>query len=210
MKIKWLGQAAFVIKNNQNLVTDPFNPLVGRLPKDLTAAAVTVSHTHLDHNYTQGVGGGPQIINQAGDFTVGDFEIKGVSTFHDNANGAKRGINIVFTIRVDGLNLCHLGDLGHVLTEAQLKEIGPVDILMIPVGGHFTIGPSETVQIINQIKPKVVLPMHYKPNGSFMPWPLANVSDFIKELGWKVQEVEELEIDSKNIDSYKNQIIVFE
>ena len=107
MKIKHLGQSAFIIKSQTTLVTDPFNPMIGRMPADLTAAVVTVSHSHSDHNYTKGVGGSPQIINQLGNFSIGGFEISGVKTFHDDVGGKKRGENIVYTIRTEGITLCH-------------------------------------------------------------------------------------------------------
>jgi L-ascorbate metabolism protein UlaG (beta-lactamase superfamily) len=209
MNIKWLGQSTFVIKSNKTLVTDPHNPMVGKLPKDLTAEVATVSHAHMDHNYTKGVQGNPQIINQIGDFTTDGFTIKGVATFHDNVGGKKRGNNIVYVISSEGLKLCHLGDLGHILSEDQLKEIGPVDILMIPVGGFATIGPDEAAQVVNQIKPKIVLPMHYKTKKSLMSFLFADVNKFTKILGWKIREIDELEIKQVDMGSIDNQVIIF-
>jgi L-ascorbate metabolism protein UlaG (beta-lactamase superfamily) len=209
MKIKWLGQASFLIETKQTLVTDPFNPLVGKLPSDLKAEVVTVSHAHMDHNYTKGVGGNPQIINQTGSFAVDDFKINGVTTFHDNEGGKKRGVNIVYTIEAEGLSLCHLGDLGHILTEDQLKEIGRVDVLMIPVGGFFTIGAAKAAQVVVQLKPKIVLPMHYKVKGSLIPIPIAGVDKFIEAMNWPIFETKELEINSESIKSIDHQLVVF-
>jgi len=146
--------------------------MVGKLPSDLTADAVTVSHNHGDHNYVKGVSGQPQVLDQAGHFNVNEFDIKGVAAFHDNQLGQKRGADIVYVIRAENLTLCHLGDLGHALTKDQLAEIGPVDILMIPAGGFFTIEPNEAVEVVNQIQPKLVLPMHYQPKKSLIPSPL--------------------------------------
>ncbi len=208
MKIKWLGQSAFEIKSNKTLVTDPHNPMVGKMPKDLAAEVVTVSHAHMDHNYTKAVAGSPEIIDKTGSFSVGGFEIKGITTFHDNVGGKKRGNNIVYVIGAEGLKLCHLGDLGHLLTQEQLKEIGAVDILMIPVGGFFTIGSDEAVQVVNQLKPKIVLPMHYKAK-SLMPLPLAGVDKFTAALGWDVEEVEELEIDRVFLNSIDHKVFLF-
>ena len=209
MKIKWLGQATFTIKSDATLVTDPYNPMLGKLPSDLMAAVVTVSHNHGDHSYTKGVGGNPQIINTVGEFSVGGFEIKGVATFHDNEGGRKRGNNIVFVVKSEGLTLCHLGDLGHLLTPEQMTTIGPVDILMIPCGGFFTIDPAQAVEVVNQIKPKIVLPMHYKPKKSLIPLPLAGVDKFTGALGWPVEEVLELEIDRATLDSIEQKVVVF-
>ncbi|MGA2667268.1 MAG: MBL fold metallo-hydrolase [Patescibacteria group bacterium] len=208
MKIKWLGQSAFEIKSNKTLITDPHNPMVGKMPKDLAAEVVTVSHAHMDHNYTKAVAGSPEIIDKTGDFSAGGFEIKGVSTFHDNVDGKKRGNNVVYVFDVEGLRLCHLGDLGHLLTDEQLKEIGAVDILMIPVGGFFTIGPDEAVKVTNQLKPKIVLPMHYKAK-SLMPFPLAGVDKFTAALGWDIEEVEELEITKSTLNSFNHKAVIF-
>ncbi len=209
MKIKHLGQSAFIIKSQTTLVTDPFNPMIGRMPADLTAAVVTVSHSHSDHNYTKGVGGSPQIINQLGNFSIGGFEISGVKTFHDDVGGKKRGENIVYTIRTEGITLCHLGDLGHILAADQIKEIGAVDILMIPVGGFFTIDANMAVEIVNQLSPKIVMPMHYKLKKSFIPLPIAGVDKFIEALGWPVKEVLELEVDKSNLDSFSHRVVIF-
>lgn len=209
MKIKWLGQSTFVIKSNTTLVTDPHNPMLGKLPKDLTADVVTVSHEHGDHNYTKGVSGNPQIINKTGKFTVNEFVIKSIATFHDNSSGKKRGANIIYTISAEGLKLCHLGDLGHLLSKDQIKKIGPVDILMIPVGGFFTIDPAGAVKVIGQIKPKIILPMHYKHKRSFMPLPLSTVDKFTDTLKWDVHETDELKIDVSKIKSSNRQVIIF-
>lgn len=209
MKIKWLGQSTFVIKSDKTLVTDPHNPMVGKLPKGLAADVVTVSHAHRDHDYTKGVAGHPQIINQIGDFKAAGFEIKGIATFHDNVLGRRRGSNIIYVIFSEGLKLCHLGDLGHILSEEQIKEIGIVDILMIPVGGFFTIGPDEAAKVVNQIKPKIVLPMHYKRKRSLIPLPLASVDKFTKALGWEAREVDELEINRTAMDSIGRQVVIF-
>lgn len=209
MKIKWLGQSAFIIESGQTLVTDPYNEMIGKLPDNLKADVVTVTHAHRDHNFTEGVGGSPKIINQAGNFTARDFDIKGIATFHDDLVGQKRGKNIVYIIKAEGLSICHLGDLGHILTEEQLKKIGKVDILMIPVGGYFTIEPDEAVKVVNQIKPKIVLPMHYKRKGSSLNLPLKGFENFTQLLNWKVEEVDELEVTWDILDSTNQKIIIF-
>ena len=210
MKIKWLGHSAFQIKSETSLVMDPYDPVVGKLPPELSAAVVTVSHGHMDHNYTEGVSGSPQIINQIGDFTTNGFEIKGIASYHDDESGKKRGNNIIYCISAEGMRLCHLGDLGHILTPEQLQEIGTVDILMIPVGGYYTIDANEAVQIVNQIKPRLVLPMHYKPKNSSIPFPIAGVDKFNELLGWNiVEEMNELKIDHQNLISKSNEIILF-
>jgi L-ascorbate metabolism protein UlaG (beta-lactamase superfamily) len=209
MNIKWLGQATFVIESQTTLVTDPFNPMLGKLPKDLTAAVVTVSHAHADHNYTKGVGGQPQVIELTGDFSAGGFAIQGIATFHDDELGKKRGSNVLYVIRAENMTLCHLGDLGHLLSEQQIAEIGAVDVLMIPVGGFVTIGPEEAVKVIAQLKPKLVLPMHYKAKKSLIPLPIAGVDKFTAALGWEVETVDELSIERSTLDSAQQHVVVF-
>jgi L-ascorbate metabolism protein UlaG (beta-lactamase superfamily) len=210
MKIKWLGQSAFQIKSNSNLVMDPYGPKVGELPSGLSADVVTVSHQHFDHNYTDGVSGNPQIIDEPGEFSIKGFEIKGVKSLHDKEGGAIRGENTIFRISSDGLTLCHLGDLGHLLTPEQIEEIGHVDILMIPVGGHYTIDANEAVQVVNQLNPKIVLPMHYKPENWPLDLPIAGVDKFTDLIGWKIiEQTDELEINESSLDSTGNVVVVF-
>jgi len=210
MKIKWLGQSAFQIQSNSDLVMDPYGPKVGELPSELSADVVTVSHQHFDHNYTKGVSGNPQIIDGPGQFSVKGFEIKGIKSFHDDENGTKRGENTIFRISAEGLTLCHLGDLGHLLTPEQIQEIGSVDILMIPVGGHYTIDADEAVRVVSQLNPKIVLPMHYKPENWPLDLPIAGVDKFTELIGWKViEQADEFEINESNLNSISNLVVVF-
>lgn len=211
MKIKWLKQATFQIKSEKTIVTDPHNKILGDLPPNLTADIVTVSHNHGDHNYTEGVGGNPKVINTTGSFKVDDIDIKGIASLHDSKNGSERGSNIIYVFELEGLKICHLGDLGHLLTNSQIKDIGNVDILLIPVGGVYTINASEAVQVVSQINPKVVIPMHYKPNNySSYPYPIETADSFVKQLKWKTKEnVIELEINTSNIGQFDQTIILF-
>ena len=208
MKIKWLGQAAFIVESINTLVIDPHNPMMGKMPADLTAAVVTVSHAHPDHNYLKGVGGQPQVFDQPGNFSAGGFALQGIATFHDSVQGKKRGGNVIFVIRAEEITLCHLGDLGHLLTAPQAAAIGPVDILMIPVGGFVTIGPTDAVALVTQLKPKLVLPMHYKAKKSWIPLPLAGVDKFTDALGWEVEEVDRLEVTSASLNSMRNHVVI--
>ncbi|MEA1939587.1 MAG: MBL fold metallo-hydrolase [Candidatus Caldatribacteriota bacterium] len=164
MKIKWFGHSSFLIENERGIkiITDPFDETLGyKLPK-IKANIVTVSHEHFDHNYVRGVKGRPIVFKGSVVRESHKMEFKGISTYHDSAFGAQRGLNTVFTIKADGLNICHLGDLGHLLDSEKLTEIGLVDILFIPVGGFYTIDSNKADKIIKDIKPKIVIPMHYK------------------------------------------------
>ncbi len=210
MKIVWIGHSSFQIKSDSILVMDPYSPKIGELPHRLSANVVTVSHQHFDHNYIEGVSGNPQIIDEPGEFSTKGFEIKGIKTFHDNEGGAKRGENIIFCISTEGLTLCHLGDLGHILTPEQIQEIGSVDILMIPVGGYYTIGANEALQVVHQINPKIVFPMHFMPKNSSLQLQIEGVEKFNELIGWDVIEQNgEFEITKPNLDAMNQKIIIF-
>lgn len=129
MKIRWLGHACFLLESQDGtkIVTDPFDGSVGYKIPMLEADIVTVSHDHYDHNYVEGVQGDPQIIKSAGEFNIDNIRIKGVPAYHDEVKGAKRGPNIIYNFDIDGIKVCHVGDLGHLLSKTQLEEIGDVD-----------------------------------------------------------------------------------
>ena len=185
MKIKWYGHAAFLITSDQGtkIIIDPYESgaFGGQLSygkiKD-QADFVIISHDHADHNYTKDLPGTPQIIKGSGYQTVKGISIKGISTYHDPSKGSERGANTIFTLKIDHIQCCHLGDLGHLLSDEELAGIGLVDILLIPVGGFFTIDPKEATRVAEQIKPKILIPMHYKTEKC--GFPIAPVEDFLK------------------------------
>lgn len=163
MKITWKGHACFLIETGNNrIVCDPFNEGVGYPLFSGSGNLVTISHDHWDHNASQLVKGNPMVITEPGSFIFDDIQIKGIPSYHDQARGKKRGKNIIYKISVNGINLVHLGDLGHVLTGEQVAEIGTNDILFLPVGGNFTVNADEAYEITEQLNPKIVIPMHYK------------------------------------------------
>ncbi|HUL21214.1 MAG TPA: MBL fold metallo-hydrolase [Thermodesulfobacteriota bacterium] len=185
MKVKWYGHAAFLITSDEGtkIIIDPYEPgaFGGQLSygkiKD-QADIVLISHDHADHNDTAGLPGTPQAVKGSGPKTIKGISMKGVSTYHDPSKGSERGTNTVFTIKVNQIQLCHLGDLGHLLSDKELAEIGPVDILLIPVGGFFTIDPKEATRVAEQIKPRVLIPMHFKTEKC--GFSIAPVEDFLK------------------------------
>jgi L-ascorbate metabolism protein UlaG (beta-lactamase superfamily) len=185
MKIKYYGHAAFLITSDQGIkiMIDPYEPgaFGGQLSygkiKD-QADIVLTSHDHADHNYTKDLPGTPQVVKGSGSKTIKGISIKGISTYHDPSKGSERGANTIFTFKINNIQLCHLGDLGHLLSDKELAEIGPVDILMIPVGGVFTIDPIEATRVAEQIKPKILIPMHFKTEKC--GFPIATVEDFLK------------------------------
>ena len=183
MKIKYLGHSSLLIssKDNVKIITDPYTPGHGIAYKAINESAdiVTITHNHGDHNNIASVKGSPAILREAGSKTIKGIEIKSVSLYHDAAQGSQRGVNLAFCLKVDGITVCHLGDLGHTLKPEQISAIGQVDILLIPVGGFFTIDAKEASVVAKSLKSKVIIPMHYKtPKADF---PIAAVDEFLKD-----------------------------
>ena len=215
MKIKWYGHAAFLITSDQGtkIITDPYEPgaFGGQLSygkiKDQVDIVLT-SHDHADHNYTQDLPGKPQVVKGSGSKTIKGISMKGISTYHDPSKGSERGPNTIFTLKMDNIQLCHLGDLGHLLSDKELAEIGPVDILLIPVGGFFTIDPKEATRVAEQIKPKILIPMHFKTQKC--GFPIAPVEDFLKgKTNTKRPKVSEASFDKATLPQ-QMEIVVLE
>lgn len=188
MDIYWYGQACIKLKGkNASLIVDPFDPeFVGiKLPKDLSSDIVLVTHGHPDHNNSKAVTaleGSPMVFDKPGEYEANGVVITGIPSFHDNTSGSERGLNIIFHIMFDGLNLVHLGDLGQSkLTEEQLAQIGQTDILFIPVGSIFTIDAKVAAEIVSELEPKIIIPIHYKIPG--LKFELEGVEGFLKEMG---------------------------
>ena len=193
MRITWLGHASFLLESGSSkLVTDPFDNIGLEFPA-VEADAVTTSHAHFDHNAAGKVDGNPEVISGVGDFSHEPFAIRGVATYHDESQGAQRGENTVYMIECEGLRVCHLGDLGHELSASQAESLGHVDVLMIPVGGTYTIDAGQAVKVVEALGPAVVLPMHYKVEGLSLP--IAPVGDFAGRFS-NVRESEYLDITS--------------
>ncbi|RJR25488.1 lactamase [Candidatus Microgenomates bacterium] len=187
MEITYLGHSSFRIKTKTaTIITDPYSSeMVGlRYPK-VEGDIVTVSHQHEDHNKVSNVSGEPFIISLPGEYEVKGVSIFGFASFHDGEEGVKRGTNNIFLIEAEGLRVCHLGDLGALPSSEVLEEIIGVDVLMIPVGGVSTIGPTEADEVISKLEPLIVLPMHYKEQGinEKVFGDLASVDKFLSEMG---------------------------
>lgn len=184
MEITWLGHSCFKLKGKQaTVITDPFSPETGYTLGKVSAEIVTVSHPHKGHSYIRGIGGEPRILKGPGEYESGGVLTLGVHTYHDNEKGVIRGKNTAFVIDIDDIMICHLGDLGHVLTAEQVAEIDGVDVLLIPVGGISTIDAIQAAQIVRQLEPKIVIPMHYGTDA--IKRGLETVDRFLKEMGVK-------------------------
>jgi L-ascorbate metabolism protein UlaG (beta-lactamase superfamily) len=199
MKIKWYGHSAFRLtsEDGTTVILDPYetgcyNGGIAYQPIKDEADIVIASHDHPDHSWVQGIPGNPIIVRTPCAQVIKRVKIEGIPTFHDKSRGAERGRNIVFSVQIDGVRICHLGDLGHQLRQKDADYLKPVDVLLPPIGGLFTIKADEVDEIIKQLNPKVVIPMHYKTEKC--GFPLATVDTFtsgknnVKSL--KVSEVE--------------------
>lgn len=192
--VQWFGQSSFEIiaKDGTRIVTDPyksgaFDGAIGYKPIVVSADVVTVSHEHLDHNYTDAIAGNPTILRGTGKQTIKGIEFIGISSFHDKALGTMRGKNTIFRFTIDGITFCHLGDLGTTLSKAHLQAIGKVNVLFIPVGGTFTIDWKDAYTVIDQLKPNLVIPMHYKTDAVKLP--LADISEFLSK-GGEIKDID--------------------
>ncbi|MCX7919777.1 MAG: MBL fold metallo-hydrolase [bacterium] len=215
MKLKWLGHSSFLItaEDKTTILTDPYEP--GGYNGALTYGAftepvdiVTISHdTHPDHGYTQALIGKPTIVKSAGTLTVKGINIKGIASYHDNAKGRERGSNIIFVITVDNVKVCHCGDLGHILSPADAVLIGSIDVLLLPVGGYFTINATEATQVADRLQPKLIIPMHYKTEKC--AFPIAPVADFLKgKQNIRREKSSEIEITSKTLPALPEIVVL--
>jgi len=214
MKIKWFGHASFLLtsKDGVKVITDPYESgaFGGALSYDEIpeeADIVTVSHDHADH-YTQRLKGKPYILNKAGRQTIKGIEFVGIPTYHDISKGKERGKNLLFCFTMDGIKICHCGDLGHRLSKDELGKVGKVDLLLIPVGGFYTMEPAEAVKVSEDINPKIIIPMHYKTQKC--NFPIVDAEEFLKS--WKnVRRItsSEFELGMDNLPS-KGEVIILQ
>ncbi len=188
MEITYFGHSSFRLKGKSAVVvTDPFESgsLGLKFPKHVEADILTVSHAHPDHSATKEVEGSPYILHGPGEYEIKGVGVVGLASFHDDSNGSVRGKNTIFRYELEGLSLVHLGDVGHVLSSAQVDDLDGVNVLFVPVGGMSTITAAQAVQIVRDIEPDIVIPMHYgrpeldqKIYGGLSP-----VTEFLKEIG---------------------------
>lgn len=187
-KINWAGQSCFQISvsnsrdHSADIVIDPFDEETGLKVPNFSADILLITHQHHDHNNVKAVKGTPFLIDGPGEYEVKEVFIKGIPAFHDDKEEKEKGANTIYTIEAEGLRFCHLGDLGQKqLTDEQLEKIGNVDVLMIPVGGQFTISSQEAQRIVSQIEPRIVIPMHYELPK--LKEKLDDVNKFLKAMG---------------------------
>lgn len=182
MELTWLGHACFRLKGRDSaVVMDPCPRSTGYNIGKQQANIVTVSHPHPDHSFVEPIAGAPRVLDAPGEYEIGGIMLTGLRTFHDDKKGAERGRNTAFIVEVDEVRICHLGDIGHVPTAEQMEGLNDIDVLLIPVGGHSTINAATASEIISQLEPKVVVPMHYATDVSTAT--LDPLDPFIKQMG---------------------------
>ncbi len=214
MNITWFGQSCFQITTNQaknnpvSIVIDPFSPEIGLKVPKLKADILLVTHSHYDHNNVKAVSNNPVLIDSPGEYEIKGVYIQGIPSFHDTVQGKERGLNTIYTLEAEGIRICHLGDLGqNELTTEQLERIGENDILMIPVGGTYTIDLKAITKVLSQIEPKIIIPMHYQIPG--LKIKLDGVDKFLKTMGVKsIDPLPKLSIKNKDISAEEAKIII--
>lgn len=181
MDIKWLGHSCFMMtdKSGTRILTDPYDPSIGKELEPVEADIVTISHEHHDHSYLHAIKNKPEIVNKVGEFNINGIRIRGFLTKHDDKDGALRGENRMYLFYIDGMRVLHAGDLGAIPPQSTLNDIGEIDVLLVPIGGTYTINSLQALELANLLKPKVVIPMHYKTQN-FMPM-LDGVDNFLRQ-----------------------------
>ncbi len=211
MIITWLGHSCFKLQDKigadgVTLITDPYSKETGLKLPSLEADLVTVSHDHNDHNNVSAVKENPRVISCAGEYDVKGVFVEGIDSFHDETKGGKRGGNIIYRIEIDDISVAHLGDLAHTLDNTELEKLVGIDILLIPVGGNYTLDAKKAVEVISQIEPRIVIPMHYRHPD--LKIELDDLEKFIKELGVVPTHEEKLKISKKDLPAEEMELVI--
>lgn len=211
MTISWFGHSCFRIETKEgSILIDPFSKDIGLKPPRIKDDLVLVTHSHYDHNNIEGVD--PQttmVIDGPGEYEKQSIYVRGILSYHDKEQGKERGLNTIYVIKAEDIIVCHMGDFGQASFEKnQIDDIGDVDILMIPVGGIYTVNFKEAVEIIGQIEPKVIIPMHYKVKD--LKIDIDSPDKFIKELGLTPEKVDKFKIVRKNLPTEEMKLILFQ
>lgn len=214
MEIKWFGHSFFEVtidtkeKKGIKIYFDPYSSEIGiNPPSDLTADIVLVSHSHYDHNNLGAFKKIDLVIETAGEYSVKGLDIKGILSYHDNEKGQKKGPNVIYLLSAQNLRIAHLGDLGHLLTDNQINSIGTVNVLMVPIGGPSSIKGQESIKVIKQLEPNIIIPMHYKIPGVKID--LLGIDDFCKEIGVCLSEpVGKLSLKNNPLDEKKMEVVI--
>lgn len=213
MDIKYLGHSSFKINfKSGSLITDPFDSSIGyNFPKE-SATIVTISHEHADHNNAEPIKDVRKVVKGPGEYEIEGISIIGIDSYHDDKKGEERGKNTMYIFEAEDLRIAHLGDLGHKLSEKQVESLGDVDVLMLPVGGVYTIDAKLATEVVQSIEPEFVLPMHYKTKDLSQSTfgELTGVDEFCKELGMKITETKKFSLKSSDLTGEDQTVVVME
>ena len=209
MTINWFGQSCFRIEVKEgSILIDPFSKEIGLKPPKIKDDIVLVSHDHDDHNNIEEINPEAFLINTPGEYEKKGIAVRGISSYHDKTEGKERGLNTIYVIKAEDMTICHLGDLGQEkLDEKQVEEIGDIDILLVPVGGNYTINGKEAVGVIGQIEPKIIIPMHYKIKD--LKVEIEGPEKFVKELGLTPEKADKYKIAKKLLPVEEMKLIMF-
>ena len=210
MDVTWLGHGCFRLRGRgAAVVTDPYPPAIGLKLARMDAEVVTVSHGHENHSYTQVVRDGAYEILGPGEYEIAGVSIIGVPTYHDAEKGKKEGRNTVYLIEIDDVRICHLGDLGHKLDDADAESVATPDVLLVPVGGRTTISAAQAAEVVRQLEPRYVVPMHYAIPG--LKLQLDPIDRFLKEMGVASSEPQpKLTVQKSSVSEYETKVVVLE
>jgi len=213
MIIMHIGHSCFKIQDKLGtegitLTTDPYDKSTGLKVPNFESDIITVSHDHADHNNVKALRGNPFIIDSAGEYDIKDVSVHGLESYHDNDQGKDKGGNIIYRIVMDDISVVHLGDLGHVLDNKQLEILQGTDILFVPVGGKYTLDAKKAVEVVSQIEPRIVIPMHYKTSN--LKYDIDGVEKFVKEIGIKPTEEVKLKINKKDLPQEDMELVILE
>lgn len=212
LTVQWYGHASFGISDGAGtqIVTDPYAEDIGyKFPK-VTTNVLTVSHDHFDHNNIKALEKYAHLVDGVESFSHDGIEVKGIASVHDEKSGELRGKNTIYVYTLNNMKICHLGDQGIALTKEQVKAIGKIDVLMIPVGGLYTIDAKTAAKVVAQVNPKIVVPMHYKTDSLVAEFgEVTGVDGFIKEMsGWTVTKAKTLTLNKATLDKSKGKQLV--
>jgi L-ascorbate metabolism protein UlaG (beta-lactamase superfamily) len=214
MEITYLGHSSFKIKGKTaTVITDPFDSkMVGLKYPRISADIVTVSHSHGDHNKTDLIDDCKKVIEGPGEYEVMGVSIIGLRTWHDGKKGDERGNNTIYVFEIDGLRVVHLGDLGHELGNETMEMLGSVDVLMIPVGGFFTISVTQACDLVRNIESKIVIPMHFLAEGMNMDnfGKISKLDSFLSEVGLNIEKTEKLSLKLTDLTEDMQKVVVLE
>lgn len=200
ISLRWFGQACFEIKNSVKIATDPHDgKSVGLRPPNFKADLISISHDHYDHSSGKEIVSkqNTEVIDADGKKEIKGISTKGITSYHDKCQGKERGKNLIFVFETGEFRVCHLGDLGHELHQEKANEIKPIDILLTPIGGNFTINATEAINIIEDLEPNTIIPMHYKVKGLTVP--ISDETEFLREADkkeWKIEKAKKAEMET--------------